>query len=208
MKMLFDLLPVIVFFAVYWLAKTLGVTPDHATRWFGWLVHADGVSAEQLPILFATVATIIATALQVAWQLIRRRKVAISLWLSFGIVTVLGGATVWLQDENFIKWKPTVIYLAFAIGLAVARYAMGRNVIQSMMSGQVELSGPMWDRLNLGWIGFFIVMAIVNIAVAYSVSTSAWVNFKLFGITAMLIGFAVLQAFWISRHIPDNAEQD
>ncbi len=207
MKLLFDLLPVVVFYIAYWIASRIGISSEHANAWLGGFTRGGGqVVVSQAPILVATLATIVATAAQVAWLAARRRRVPASLWLSFAIVAVLGGATVWLQDETFIKWKPTGLYLVFALGLAVARYGVGRNVVRSALEAQVVLAPAEWDRLNLAWIAFFVVMALLNLAVAYSVSTDAWVNFKLFGATGLLFLFIVTTTLWVMRHAPPEGD--
>ena len=208
MKLLFDLLPVVVFYLAYWIASHVGISPEHANAWLGMFTRSGNeVVVAQAPILVATLATIVATAAQVAWLLVRRQRVPASLWVSFAIVAVLGGATVWLQDETFIKWKPTGLYLVFALGLAIARYGVGRNVVRSALEAQVELAPAEWDRLNLAWVAFFVAMAILNLIVAYSVSTDMWVNFKLFGSTGLLILFIVGTTFWVMRHAPPEGDR-
>jgi intracellular septation protein len=74
-----------------------------------------------------------------------------------------------------------------------------------MMSTQIELPSPVWRRLNLTWVAFFVVSGAVNIYVAYNFSEDTWVNFKLFGVLGLTIAFIIIQAFYISRHLPDEA---
>jgi intracellular septation protein len=118
---------------------------------------------------------------------------------------VFGGATLLLQDETFIKWKPTVLYWLFAAVLAVAELGFRKNLIRSLMQNQVTLPAPVWTRLNLSWAGFFAVMGLLNLYVAYTFSTDTWVNFKLFGGMGLMIVFVVLQALVLARHIEDKS---
>jgi intracellular septation protein len=171
LKFLFDVFPVILFFAAFKLAD----------------------------IYVATAVAIAATVLQVAWVKIRGRRVEPMLWASFAIIVVFGGATLVLQDETFIKWKPTVLYWLFGAVLAGAAIA-GRNIIRGLLSEQVQLPEPVWSRLNASWIGFFAFMGALNLYVAYSFSTDLWVNFKLFGGIGLMLLFVVVQAAFIARH--------
>jgi intracellular septation protein len=177
-KFLFDIFPVLVFFIAF---KVYG-------------------------ILAATAAAIIATAVQVAWSWLRHRKVEKMMLISFGIILVFGGATLLLQDETFIKWKPTVLYWAFTLILLISEQFFRKNLIRSMMSAQMSLPDAVWKNLNLSWSLFFALMGIVNLYVAFNYSTDTWVNFKLFGGTGLLLAFAIGQALMLSRHL--EPEQD
>jgi intracellular septation protein len=153
MKFLFDLFPVILFFVAYK---------------FGGIFVATGVA-------------IVATFVQIGWVWFRHRKVDTMLWVSLVIVTLFGGATLLLQDETFIKWKPTVLYWLFAAVLAGGVLFMKKNLMKSLLSEQMQLPDEAWNTMNLSWIGFFIFMGFANLAVAFNFSTDTWVNFKLFG---------------------------
>jgi len=178
MKFLFDIFPVILFFIAF----------------------------KVFDIYVATAVAMAATAVQIAWVWMRRRKVDNMLWVSLAVIMVFGGATLFLQDEVFIKWKPTVLYWLFATVLAVADLAFGKNLIRAMMEHQVSLPGPVWSRLNLSWIAFFALMGVLNLYVAFSFSTDTWVNFKLFGGMGLMLVFVVLQALMLSRHIDEKVE--
>lgn len=178
MKFLFDIFPVILFFIAF---KLYG-------------------------IYVATGVAIGATLLQVAWMRLRGRKIENMVWVSLAVIVVFGGATLALQDETFIKWKPTVLYWLFAVTLAVAELAFRKNLIRSMMQAQMTLPDPVWGRLLASWILFFAAMGVLNLVVAYQFSTDAWVNFKLFGGIGLLLAFVVLQALVLARHVEDKAE--
>jgi intracellular septation protein len=176
MKFLFDLLPVILFFVAFKLAD----------------------------IYVATGVAIAASFAQVGWLKLRGKKVEPMLWASLAIIAVFGGATLLLQDETFIKWKPTVLYWMFGLVLAAAALLFRRNLIRAMLSEQVQLPEPIWSRLNWSWIGFFAFMGAANLYVAYNYSTDLWVNFKLFGGMGLMLLFVVAQALFLARHIDEK----
>jgi intracellular septation protein len=126
------------------------------------------------------------------------------LWASFGIIVVFGGATLMLQNEIFIKWKPTVLYWLLGAVLAGAALLFRRNLIRMMLSEQVQLPDPVWNRLNWSWVGFFAFMGALNLYVAYNYSTDLWVNFKLFGGMGLMLLFVVVQALFLARHVEDK----
>jgi intracellular septation protein len=176
MKFLFDIFPVVLFFVAF----------------------------KVYDIYVATAVAIAATLLQVGWTWLRHRKVDKMLWLGLAVIVVFGGATLLLQDEMFIKWKPTVLYWLFAAVLAVAVLAFRKNLIRAMMEAQVTLPEAVWGRLLASWIAFFAVMGALNLLVAYNFSTDAWVNFKLFGGIGLMLAFILLQALVLARHVEDK----
>lgn len=173
MKLLFDLFPIILFFVAYKLVD----------------------------IYAATAVAIAASFAQIGWLKLRRRKIEPMQWTSLAIIAVFGGLTLVWQDETFIKWKPTVLYGLFAMVLAGGRIFFGRDLIRAAMGGQLALPDPVWRSLNLAWMAFFAVMAVLNIAVAYGFSTDIWVNFKLFGTLSLTLVFVVAQGFWLGRYL-------
>jgi intracellular septation protein len=152
-------------------------------------------------IFAATAAAIAASLLQAAWSWYRHSKIEKMVLVNLGIIVVFGGATLLLHDETFIKWKPTVLYWAFAAVLAVSEIFLGKNLIRAMMGAQMTLPDAVWKRVNLSWVIFFALMGIANLYVAFNFSTDAWVNFKLFGGMGLLLAFAVGQAVVLSRHL-------
>ena len=200
MKFLFDLLPVILFFASY---KLAGANPEashaFATRWLG-----DGIALTQAPILIATAVTILATFAQIALVWLRHRRVDKMLWISLAIIVVFGGATLLFHNPTFIKWKPTALYWLFAAVLLGAALLFRQNLIRRMLEAQIRLPDAVWDRLNLAWAGFFAAMGVLNLYVAYSFSEEVWVNFKLFGGTGLMLAFVLVQGFYLSRHLEEE----
>jgi intracellular septation protein len=173
MKFLFDLFPVILFFAAFKL----------------------------FDIYVATAVAIAATFVQIGWMRFRRRRVDNMLWVSLGVIVVFGGATLLLRDETFIKWKPTVLYWLFGAALLIAELGFRKNLIRAMMEKQVALPDIVWRKLLMSWVGFFAVMGVLNLYVAFSFSTDAWVNFKLFGGMGLMLAFVVLQALMLSKYV-------
>ena len=205
MKFLFDLFPVIAFFAAYMVAERL---PAEAATLANDVLGSLGgqVVASQAPILLATLVAIIATAGQVGYLLARRRKVDKMLWISLAIIVVMGGATLILRDTRFIRWKPTVLYWAFAVVLIVSDLVFKKNLVLAMMKEQMTLPNSVWTRLNLSWVGFFTVMGVLNLYVAYYFTESVWVKFKLFGTLGLMVVFIVAQALMLSRFV-ENQER-
>jgi len=203
-KLLFDLFPVIIFFIAY----KIGDANAEATRAFmAWIGLPQAVGAGEKPgIYLATLVAIVASFGQIGWVKLRGNKVEIMLWVSLGIIVVFGGATLWLHDESFIKWKPTVLYWIFS-AIIFGAAALGRNVIRSLMNEQMELPGPAWSRLNASWGGFFAVMGLANLFVAFNFSTDAWVNFKLFGSLGLMLVFVIGQSMMLTKYL-DKAELD
>ena len=205
MKLLFDLFPVILFFAVF---KFAGAQPEAAQAFAGQylsFIVVDGeISAQQAPILLATAVAILATLAQVLWLLIRRRHVDTMLWVSLVIIMVFGGATIYFHDELFIKWKPTVLYWCFALTLLGAQLILRKNLIRSLMGQQMTLPDPVWNKLNLAWGAFFAAMGALNLYVAFNFPLELWVNFKMFGFLGLMIVFVVLQSIYLSRHLKET----
>jgi intracellular septation protein len=208
MKLLFDFLPIILFFVAFKVAdanKTLAAA--YATSHLGFLVQGGVVGAEEAPVLLATVVVVIATLAQVAFLAARGRKIDLMLWVSLALVVVMGGLTIWLHSETFIKWKPTLLYWVMAGALLIAWLGWRKNLIRALLGEQLTLPDSVWQRLNFAWASFFALMGALNLWVAYSFSTPTWVNFKLFGIMGMLIAFAIAQGMYLSRYMGDQEQE-
>jgi len=152
-------------------------------------------------VLLATAVVIFATLIQVAWLKLRNQKVDLMLWISLGLVVVLGGLTVWFHSETFIKWKPSALYWTMGLALAVSQLVFHKNLLRVLLGAQLHLPDAVWQRLSWAWIVFFAAMGVLNLWVAYSFSTAAWVNFKLFGALGLMLVFTVAQGLYLSRHL-------
>jgi intracellular septation protein len=201
MKMLLDFLPILLFFGTFKYAEGHKEwAADFASRHFGVLVGGGPVGTTEAPMMLATLVVIVATLAQVLFLKLRGRKVDLMLWISLGLIVVLGGLTIWLRSETFIKWKPTGVYWLMAVGLWGSQHLAGRNLLRSMMGAQLSLPEGIWRRLNTAWVLFFAVMGLVNLWVAYHFSTDVWVNFKAFGTLGLMLVFVVGQALYLGRH--------
>ena len=201
MKLLFDLFPVILFFATF---KYYGSNPEGAAALVGSLLGSAVLDVKQAPILLATIVVIVATMVQIAWVHFRHGKVDKMLWVSLVLVTVFGGMTLIFQDETFIKWKPTILYWAFAGSMAFAALVLRKNPIKAMLGEQMTLPEPVWGKVNLSWIAFFLFMGALNLIVAFNFPTDTWVNFKLFGGMGLLLLFVLGQGLMLSKYVEDK----
>ncbi|HEY6510631.1 MAG TPA: septation protein A [Burkholderiaceae bacterium] len=202
MKLLLDFLPIILFFGTFKYAEANKAwAAAFATQHLGGIVAGGVVGPEEAPVLLATIVVIFATLIQVAWLKLRGQRVDLMLWISLSLVVVLGGLTVWFHSETFIKWKPSALYWTMGLALAVSQLAFGKNLLRVLLGAQLHLPDAVWLRLNLAWIIFFAAMGVLNLWVAYTFSTAAWVNFKLFGALGLMLLFTIAQGVYLSRHL-------
>lgn len=180
MKQILDFLPILLFFGAYKLYD----------------------------IYVATGVLMVATVVQMAYiyktegRLMTMHKVTLGLVLAFGALTLL------FQDERFIKIKPTLLYGALAVALAVGLWGFGKNLLRAMLGGVLELPTDVWRNLTIAWIGYSLFMAAINAYVAYFWTTEQWVNFKLWGYVFPL-AFLVAQGIYIAKHLPhDEPDHD
>lgn len=180
MKLLFDFFPVILFFISY--------------KFFG--------------IYTATAIAIVLSFMQVIYFRIKHQRYESMHLFSLALIAVLGGATLIFHNPWFIKWKPTGIYWLTASAFLGSRFVSNKTLTQKMMEKNINLPKKIWWRLNYAWAGFFMMMGIVNLYVAYHYSTDTWINFKLFGGAGLTLIFVFLQAMYLSRHlIEKNIDQ-
>lgn len=177
MKLLLDFLPIVLFFAAY---KLYG-------------------------IYVGTAVLMAATVLQMAVIYAIDKKLSTMHKATLGLILVFGALTLVLQDERFIKWKPTVLYAAMAIGLAVALWGYGRNLLQLLLGSQLKLPDGVWRRLTVAWVLYCLFMASLNGVVAVYFSTDAWANFKLWGYVFPL-AFIVGQGVYVARHLQEEPQ--
>ncbi len=209
MKLLLDFLPILLFFGTFRYAEAQKAwAAAFASQHLGFMVAGGVVGPDEAPVLLATVVVIGATLAQVTWLKLSGRKVDLMLWISLALVVVLGGLTVWFHSETFIKWKPSVLYWAMGSALWVSQAVFGKNLLRTLLGQQIQLPAAIWHRLNFAWIAFFAAMGLLNLWVAYSFSTSTWVNFKLFGGLGLMLAFTVAQGLYLSRYLKDDSAQE
>jgi intracellular septation protein len=175
MKLLFDFLPILFFFLAY--------------KFFD--------------IYVATAVAISSTLAQVAVIWFKTRKLASMQLITLAIIVVFGGLTLYLRDETFIKWKPTVVNWLFAGAFLVSQFYGQQTAIERMMGSAMTLPRQIWRRLNLGWVVFFFSLGCANLYVMSHFDSDTWVNFKLFGMLGLTVVFIILQTFFLSRYLQE-----
>jgi intracellular septation protein len=171
MQILYDLLPVLAFFAAYWLAD----------------------------IYVATAVLMVCVTLLVAISWIRHRKVSPLLLTSAALVLVFGTLTLLLHDSAFIRWKPTILNWLFAAAFAVSHFWRPPLLVERLMGRGIQLDQRTWQQLSLMWIAFFLLAGALNLYVAFTFTESTWVAFKSFGLIGLSVVFVLLQGLWLSR---------
>ncbi|MBW3694759.1 septation protein A [Vibrio sp. T187] len=175
MKQILDFIPLIIFFALY----------------------------KMYDIYVATGALIVASAIQIVLTFMIYKKVEKMQVITFLMVAIFGGMTIFLHDENFIKWKVTIVYALFAVGLTVS-HLIGKSAIKGMLGKEISMPDAAWSKINWAWVLFFTVCAIVNVYVAFNLPLDVWVNFKVFGLLAATFAFTLLTGVYIYKHMPKD----
>jgi intracellular septation protein len=214
MKFLFDFFPILLFFIAY---KVYGMYT-------------------------ATAVAIAASFVQVAAFWLKHRRFEKMHLITLALITILGGATLLLQDRAFFMWKPTAVNWLFAVVFLGSMFIGDKPIVERMMSHAIEAPKQVWQRLNLSWVTFFTAMGVANLYVAnfYFQAERAlfeaagkevdidqcntlsgqllelcrhaklmedhWADFKLFGMMGLTFAFVIGQAFYLARHMPEQAE--
>ncbi|HEY8553816.1 MAG TPA: septation protein A [Burkholderiales bacterium] len=181
MKLLYDLIPLLLFFAAF----------------------------KAYDIYVATAVVIAATAAQVAVSWLRTRRVETMPLVTLGVLVVFGGLTLGLRDDTFIKWKPTLVYWLLA-ALVLGSQWLGRaTLIERLLGKQIHLPRAVWARQNLAWGVFFAALGVLNLYVAFffrpdldpAARQAIWVNFKVFGLLGLTLLFLLIQGVLLARHL-------
>ena len=157
-------------------------------------------------IYVATAVVIVATIIQVGITWFKYKKVETMQWVTLGLILVMGGATIYLQNEQFIKWKLTIIEWLFGLAFIGSQFFGKKLLVERMMGASLELPPTIWKKLNLMWATFFISVGFINIYVMQNFNTDDWVTFKTFGVPGLMIVFIILQMVFIYKYIPDTKE--
>jgi len=176
MQLLFDFLPIIIFFVAF----------------------------KVYDMYVATAALIVAMAVQIGWQWVRKRTVNKMLLVSGALVAVFGGATLVLRDPIFIQWKPTIVNGLFALAFLGSQFIGPQTLIERIMGHAIQLPKSTWRQLNMIWVANFIVLGVANIYVVYNFDEETWVNFKLFGTLGLTLITALGQGVWIAMNAPEQ----
>ena len=180
-KLLFDFFPVVLFFVAY-------------------KMHDDPNEG----IIFATGVAIAASIAQVSFTWFKDRKVERMHVVTMALIVVLGGLTIALNDETFIKWKPTLVNGLFGAAFLGSHFIGTKPLVRRMMESSIELPDRIWNRVSGSWIAFFVLCGTLNLYVAYSFDTDTWVNFKLFGLLGLTALFVIAQGFYMMRHVRED----
>jgi intracellular septation protein len=173
MKLLYDFFPIVVFFIIF---KLYG-------------------------IYAATFAAIVVSVIQVVVYWLKHRQFEKMQLVTLGLIVILGGATLIFHDDMFIKWKVSVVNWAFAIAFLGSQWFGKKNLAERMLSEKIVLPEKIWRKLNFSWGLYFAIIGFVNVIAIYTLSTNAWVNFKLFGVLGLTVLFVIAQAVFLSRHL-------
>jgi intracellular septation protein len=161
-----------------------------------------GVADREVAIMSATAAFMVATVAALLVSLAVFRRVPVMPLVSGVIVVVFGGLTLYLQDELFIKLKPTIVNMIFAGTLLGGLVFFKRPLLSYVFDSVFQLDEDGWRKLSFRWGLFFVFLAILNEVVWRNFSTDTWVTFKVFGIMPLTIAFALFQMPVIQRHSP------
>ncbi len=186
MKFLYDLFPLLLFFAAF----------------------------KFYDIYVATAVAIVASFVQVGLFWFKHRRFETMHLVTLAVIAVFGGMTLLLRDDTFIKWKPTLVYWILSAIVLTSQWFGGKTAIERMMSSQLALPETVWKRLNLSWGIFFAALGAVNIYVAFyyaldldeEARRNIWVNFKVFGLLGITLVFVLAQALFMAKHVQDKPE--
>lgn len=187
MPLLIDFLPIVLFFAAYFLSN------DFFTALIVIMVAA--------PI-----------AMGVQWLLTKKlNKMSAA---STALVVVFGGGALLLDNKMVFLWKPTAFYWTAAMAFLASQYIGDRPIIQRIMESAsteaettIALEPREWTALNFAWVVFFIVAGALNIYVAYNYPEATWVKFKLFGLIGLTLAFVVAQSIWLAKHLGNSSSE-
>ena len=160
------------------------------------------------PIFVATALFIVATVIALAVSLALTRRLPIMPFVTGIVVLVFGGLTLWLQDETFIKMKPTIVNALFG-GVLLGGLLFGQSLLGYVFDSVFKLTDEGWRKLTFRWGLFFFVLAVLNEIVWRNFSTDIWVNFKVFGIMPLTFVFTLTQLPLINRYtLPEEGAKN
>lgn len=167
MQQFLEIIPVVLFFFAYY-------NKGNSLELFGYTIEFDGIYTATAILMIATLIHLILT-----WAI--TKKVEKRLLLLALVIIVTGGLTLFLQNNKFIQWKPTLFNWVLALAFIIAPFFGGKKTLMERMLGsQLTLPGLAWLKLNKLWIANFIIVGALNLVVAYGFSESAWVSYKLY----------------------------
>ena len=205
MKFLIEFLPVILFFAAYKFYSLIPAPMIESINQAMPFTLTPGNESDA--IYFATLIAIIVSGITVLLHYLKTRAFDKNQTITFVLFLIFGGATLLLRDPTFIKWKPTVINLVFALIFFGSAFIGKKTLAERFLGAAISAPKTIWHRLNNAWIIFFVSIAAINLYIAYNFSEETWVNFKLFGMIGLTIVFIILQMVILSRYITVKPEE-
>lgn len=166
------------------------------------IIPAAVATGERAGIFVATAVFMVAILVALAVSYAMTRRLPTMALVSAVVVMVFGGLTLFLQDELFIKLKPTIIYVLFAAVL-FGGIVFGKNLLAMVFDQMFHLTAEGWRKLTIRWATFFLVLAVLNEIVWRTQSTDTWVTFKVFGVMPLTFVFAMLQMPLLKKY--DNS---
>jgi len=198
LKFLLEIGPLAVFFLTFSYGERLLANPGVAEI-FGTLIGPAALQGESAPVLLATTTFMVAIAvtLSVSWWMTRAlpRMAVVTAF----VVAIFGGLTLWLQDDTFIKMKPTIVNVIFALILWVG-LLQGRSYLRYLMGESMPLTDRGWLLFTRNWALFFLFCAIANELVWRTQTTEFWVSFKTFFYLPITILFVAAHIPFLQRH--------
>ncbi|QIW16391.1 septation protein A [Pasteurellaceae bacterium RH1A] len=180
MKQLLEFIPLILFFLVY---KFYGVQE-------------------------AALVLVVATLIQLVLLKVLYKKIEKSQWIMGAAVVFFGLLTAYFNDLAFLKWKVTIVNLIFAAALLISQYGFNKPLIQLLLGKEVKLPEAAWRTLNLGWAGFFVICAIINVIISEFFSDDAWATFKVFGLTGLSLAAVIGTGFFVYPYLKNTEESN
>lgn len=191
MKQFLDFIPLILFFIVYKM--------DPRT------IELAGQSVELGGIFSATAVLLLSSLVTYGLLLLVQRRLDKGQWLTLAGCLLFGGMTLAFHSETFLKWKAPVINWLFASAFAASQLIGDKVLVERMMGHAIKLPTPVWRRLNLAWVVFFLFSGSANLFVAFTFH-EFWVDFKVFGSLGMTLLFLIGQGLYLARHLqPSDA---
>ena len=198
LKLILEIGPLAVFFLAFRYGEEILANPAV----FGWLesvMDAKALRGQSGPVFVATAAFMVAIALSLSVSWFHQRTLPKMAVVTGIVVAVFGSLTLWLQDETFIKMKPTIVNGIFALILAFG-VLQGRSYLKYLMGDALPLSDEGWMIFTRRWVVFFVFLALLNELIWRTQSTEFWVNFKTFGNLPLTIGFMAAHIPFLQRH--------
>ncbi len=170
------------------------------------LLPAAVATGEHAGIFVATAVFMVAILISLVVSYALTRHLPVMAMVTAVIVLVFGGATLYFQNETFIKMKPTVIYILFG-GVLLGGYVFNKPFLAIVFDAAFHLTDEGWRKLTLRWAIFFLVLAVVNEIVWRTQTTDVWVNFKSFGVVPLTFVFAAFQFPLLQKYAAEPKEE-